>query len=104
MMPGDDGARFVYPAVMTEHTAPFQYRIDDWLVIRTDANGHQACIVTECWPEWGRVGTDAEERISPEYFASRKYAVLKRALLLSEPEWLAMSCDTGWCGKCEGWT
>jgi len=80
-------------------TSTHRYQLDDWLVIRTNNDGHQAVVVTELWPEWRYA--DFEHMDSEKTQAALR-RVMDRALALPESAW-HMSCSNGWCGKCEGW-
>lgn len=73
----------------------YTYIVDDWLVIRTDENGHDSGISTELWPEWGKVGVN---EVSPEYLEKAKARVIRRAKQLNL--W-PLGCHNGYCSKCE---
>jgi hypothetical protein len=64
----------------------YAYRLDDWLVIRTDMAGHESVVNTEMWYHWN----DEESNVAD---------ILAQARRLPESAWLG--CEQGWCSKCE---
>lgn len=75
----------------------FTYVSDDWLVIRKDENGHEACINTEMWDCWDSANFNDLTEYEQE---QAKIRVIAFAATLPESAWLLMNCSTGWCTKC----
>lgn len=84
----------------------FDYETEDWLVIRTDQDGHQAVLITELWSEW--LPAHATWRFDDDQVQA---AVLARAIHRTPPEaWQALCGPVGgdrgqanglaWCGRC----